>query len=192
MDILTLLGIAVALALDTVAVALAAGINLPSVTFRHTFRLSWHFGLFQAMMPVIGWTGGLTVRPIIEQYDHWAAFVLLLLVGGNMIREAGAPRDDAALRIDPSRGMTLVMLSVATSIDALAVGLSFAVLNIPIALPALVIGIVSATGTAAGLYVGKRVAAAAQIGRYADIIGGCVLICIGIKILAAHGAIPLP
>ena len=74
--------------MDAFAVSVAAVVSLQKVGFRRTFRLSWHFGFFQFMMPVIGWSGGLTVRPFIEQYDHWVAFTLLLLIGGNMLREA--------------------------------------------------------------------------------------------------------
>ena len=87
LQIFNLLAIAVALAMDAFAVAIATGVNLKIVSIRQTFRLSWHFGFFQAMMPVIGWSAGLTVRAYIEQSDHWVAFGLLVFVGGNMIRE---------------------------------------------------------------------------------------------------------
>jgi len=189
MDLVTLLGIAVALAMDTVAVAVAAGISLPTVTLRHAFRLAWHFGLFQFLMPIIGWTAGLTVRPLIEQYDHWVAFGLLSCVGGKMIGEALSPHEHDRPSRDPSRGLSLVMLSVATSIDALGVGLSFAVLNISIWFPAVVIGLVTAGCTGAGLLIGTKVSSAPRISRYADISGGFVLIAIGVKILIAHGAL---
>jgi len=88
MSLLTLIGIAVALAMDAFAVAIAVGISLKSIHYRQVFRLAWHFGLFQAMMPVIGWAAGTTVRSHIQDYDHWIAFALLTLVGGNMLREA--------------------------------------------------------------------------------------------------------
>ncbi len=187
MDWITLLGTAFALAMDASAVAIAAGVTLGRVSLRHTFRLAWHFGFFQYAMPVIGWSGGLAVRPLIERYDHWAAFGLLVFVGGNMLREAVQHRDAKPEKRDPTKGMTLVMLSIATSIDALAVGLSFSVLNISIWFPALIIGIVAAACTAAGLHLGKTVGASSRIGSYADALGGIVLIAIGLKILFEHG-----
>lgn len=192
MDILTLFGIAFALAMDTVAVALAAGIGMPSVSVRTALRLSWHFGFFQSAMPIIGWAAGQTVRPLIERYDHWAAFAMLFLVGGNMIREAAKNHTNDHIRIDPTRGLSLVVLSFATSIDALAVGLSFAMLGMSVLFPALVIGLVTACCTAAGLYIGRNVAAASRLERYADVLGGVVLIAIGLKILIAHGVFATP
>src|SRR5512145_3318729 len=143
MDWLTLLGIALALAMDAFAVALGAGLTLERLTGRHLFRLGFHFGLFQAMMPVVGWLAGLTVQHWIAAYDHWVAFGLLAFVGGKMLYEALRSEDEEKEAGDPTRGLTLVILSVATSIDALAVGLSLAMLGVNIWLPALVIGLVA-------------------------------------------------
>ena len=192
MDLLTLFGISFALAMDTVAVALAAGISMPSVSVRTTLRLSWHFGFFQFGMLIVGWAAGLTVRPLIERYDHWAAFTLLFLVGGNMIREAAQNHEKDRPRLDPTRGISLVVLSLATSIDALAVGLSFAMLSIPVLFPALIVGLVTACCTAGGLSIGRKVAAASRLGRCADVLGGIVLIAIGVKILLSHGVFTTP
>lgn len=191
MDILTLIGTAFALAMDAFAVAVAAGVSSKQISFRQTFRLAWHFGFFQFMMPVIGWIAGLSIRSIIEQYDHWVAFLLLLFVGGNMIREAFQHKTIEVQRNDSTKGMTLVMLSVATSIDALAVGLSFSMLKITIWFPATVIGIIAALCTGLGVQIGKRVGASSHIGSYADSLGGLVLIAIGLKILQQHGAFTL-
>jgi putative Mn2+ efflux pump MntP len=187
MDITTLIGTAFALAMDAFAVAVAAGVSSRQITFRQTFRLSWHFGFFQFMMPVIGWIAGLNIRSIIEQYDHWVAFLLLLFVGGNMIREAFQHKTMEIQKNDSTKGMTLVILSVATSIDALAVGLSFAMLKITIWFPAVVIGIIAALSTGLGVQIGKKVGASSHIGSYADAVGGIVLIGIGMKILHQHG-----
>jgi putative Mn2+ efflux pump MntP len=188
MDIATLMGTALALAMDAFAVAVASGVSLQIVSPRQTFRLAWHFGFFQALMPIIGWSGGLTVRPLIEHYDHWVAFVLLALVGGHMILEAmDKKKEEERPRNDPTRGLRLVMLSVATSIDALAVGLSLALLKISIWLPALVIGAVATIGTAAGLHLGKKAGASSRLGSYAEVTGGLVLIAIGLKVLYEHG-----
>lgn len=180
-----LITIAIALAMDAFAVAIATGVALKKVTSRQTFRLAWHFGLFQALMPVLGWYMGSTVRSSIEAYDHWIAFVLLGYIGAKMIREAF--EEDENSQEDPTRGMTLVVLSIATSIDALAVGLSLSMLGLSIWWPAFVIGIVALLFTAAGLHFGKTFSKATSVSKYAELLGGIVLIGIGIKILWEHG-----
>lgn len=179
--------IALALAVDAFAVALAAGVSLCSVSRRQTFRLAWHFGFFQSAMNIIGWAGGLTVRTLIERFDHWVAFGLLALVGSHMIYEALFDHSAERNGKDPTRGRTLVILAVATSIDSLAVGLSFSVLNIAIWLPALIIGVVATLLTAVGLHLGCVLGASSKLGRRAEVAGGLVLIAIGVKILAEHG-----
>lgn len=183
MDFLTLFGIAVALAMDAFAVALAAGVVIRPLTARHFFRLGFHFGLFQALMPVLGWLAGISIQRWISAYSHWVAFALLALVGGHMIREAlnDAPEKAAA---DPSRGMTLVVLSIATSIDALAVGLSLAVIGVDIVFPAVVIGLVAGILTVVGLFLGRRIGVV--WGTRVEILGGVVLLIIGLKIVFEH------
>ena len=179
--------IALALAVDAFAVALAAGVSLPKVGPRHTFRLAWHFGLFQGGMNIIGWAGGLTFRSQIESFDHWLAFTLLFLVGARMIHEALSADDENPKKpSDPTRGFSLVMLSIATSIDALAVGLSFAVLQVSIWMPALVIGVIASIMTAVGLHLGKIMRHATNLGKTTEVLGGAVLITIGLKILFDH------
>ncbi|MBU0484570.1 MAG: manganese efflux pump MntP family protein [Proteobacteria bacterium] len=186
MELTTVLLIALALAVDAFAVALAAGVSLPVINFRHTFRLAWHFGLFQGGMNIIGWAAGLTVRSYIENFDHWLAFGLLAFVGIRMIVEA-LQADDPVAKKDPTRGQTLVMLSVATSIDALAVGLSFSLLKISIWQPALIIGVVAAVLTALGLHLGRMLGAASKLGPLTEVIGGLVLVGLGLNILYEHG-----
>lgn len=188
MSLINILGIAVALAMDAFAVALAVGISLKIVGYRQVFRLSWHFGLFQAMMPVIGWAVGASVRLYIQDYDHWVAFALLFLVGGNMLREAlGGEEEESGTGKDATRGLTLVVLSVATSIDALAVGFSMSLLHISIVTPALIIGLVAAGFTIAGLFLGKRMAGCKRLSSSAEVLGGLVLWTIGLNILHGHG-----
>lgn len=178
--------IAFALAVDAFAVALTTGVALGRVTARQTFRLAFHFGLFQSMMNIAGWAAGLSVRSLIENFDHWAAFALLGLVGCNMII-AGGKNPDEKPKKDPTRGGTMVLLSVATSIDALAVGLSFSLLKSPIWFPALLIGIVAALLTTLGMHIGRLVGAASRLGARAEILGGLLLLGIGFKILHEHG-----
>lgn len=187
-DFISISGIAVALAMDAFAVAIATGVSLKQVSFRQTFRLSWHFGFFQALMPVIGWSAGVSLRASIEAYAHWLAFGLLAFVGGKMIMEAFGGKKDEESRSDPTKGYTLVVLSVATSIDALAVGFSISMLNVAIWTPAVIIGIVAATFTIFGLYLGKKVSTGMLVSRYAEVVGGIILIGIGVNILREHGA----
>lgn len=184
-----LITIAIALAMDAFAVSIASGVALKSVSPRQTFRLAWHFGLFQALMPILGWYLGGTVRSYIETYDHWIAFGLLGYIGYKMIKEAFEEEDQT--KGDPTKGMTLVVLSVATSIDALAVGLSLSMLNMSVWWPSLVIGVVALLFTVVGLHFGKTAAKAHRIGKYAELLGGAILIGIGLKILWEHGAIPI-
>lgn len=188
MSLLTILGIAVALAMDAFAVAIAVGISLKRISIRQTFRLSWHFGLFQALMPLIGWWLGSTIRAVVENYDHWIAFGLLAGVGSNMLREAlQFDHESEEPRKDSTKGMTMVMLSIATSIDALAVGFSMSMLNISIVTPAIVIGIVAAAFTITGMHLGKTVASFKRLSVYAELLGGLVLWGIGLNILHEHG-----
>lgn len=187
MTLWNIIAIAVALAMDAFAVALAAGIHLGRIDFRQNFRLAWHFGLFQALMPIMGWAAGLTIRAQIENYDHWVAFGLLLFVAQGMLREAFKQGTAERAPKDPTRGATMVMLSVATSLDALAVGLSLSMINVSIWRPALMIGIVAAAFTTLGLHLGKRISKATLIRRYADGTGALVLIAIALNILREHG-----
>jgi len=187
MDLLTIILIALALAVDAFAVALAAGVSLCQVDGRQTFRLAFHFGLFQAMMNIIGWGAGLTVRTLLSNIDHWLAFGLLALVATKMIKDSLTGREEEAEKLDPTKGYTLVMLSVATSIDSLAVGLSFSVLNVSIWMPAVIIGLVATLLTVIGLKLGCLLGSASRIGARAEIAGGLVLLGIGFNILHQHG-----
>ena len=183
------LALAVALAMDAFAVSIASGVSLRTVSARQTFRLAWHFGLFQAMMPVIGWSAGFTVRSRIEAYDHWVAFALLTFVAQGMLRSAFKGEPAEADAKDPTKGMTMVMLSVATSIDALAVGLSLSMINVSIWTPALIIGLVAGAFTTVGMHLGKAIGSMAQLSRWAEMTGGIVLLAIGVNILREHGAL---
>jgi len=181
---LTLIGVAVGLAMDAFAVSIGAGLTLKTVDARQTLRLAWHFGLFQALMPIIGWLAGLSVERWIAPVDHWIAFGLLAVIGGKMIHEALKDDDEETRRGDPTKGWSLVLLSLATSIDALAVGLSLALLDVSIWWPAVVIGLVAGAFTTVGMQLGKRFGA--LLGRRMESVGGIVLIAIGVKIVVEH------
>jgi len=179
-----LLGIAVGLAMDAFATAIAVSVNLGRVTGRQVFRLAWHFGFFQAMMPVIGWFAGVSVERWIKAWDHWLALALLGVVGGRMIISGLRGRDEGPARLDPTRGASLVVLSVATSIDALAVGLGFAALGVRIWVPSVVIGVTAGLLTLVGILIGSRLGG--RFGRRTEVVGGALLIAIGFRILVVH------
>lgn len=169
--------------MDAFAVATAVAAGLPVLTGRHIFRLSWHFGFFQSMMTVFGWFGGEGLSRVMFGINHWIAFGLLALLGIKMIREATHP-EDRAHDYDPTKGWSLVGLSVATSLDALAVGVSLSLIGMPILTPALVIGVAALLMT----FVGTRLGATAgtRLGQWAERVGGVVLIAIGVRILVEH------
>jgi len=177
--------IAVALAMDAFTVAMAVGLHLScigGIAPRQYFRLGFHFGLFQFLMPVLGWLAGTTVRVYIESFDHWLAMILLSYIGLKMIRESG--RSEKYACPDPTKGMSLIILSVATSIDALAMGLSLALLGVGIIYPSVVIGIVALIFTVAGLALGRLIGLRWR--HRITLAGGLILIAIGLKILFEH------
>ena len=180
---LIVLPLAISLGIDAFSVAMGAGTFSTDSERRRTFRLVFHFGLFQGGMALLGWLAGHTVEPIVADYDHWIAFLLLAYVGGRMLLLAW--RGDADdLRDDPSRGSMLVLMSVGTSIDALAVGLSLALAGSQILWPSLMIGIVAAIMTYVGLKIGCKMGVV--FGRPIQMIGGLVLISIGVRIFVSH------
>jgi manganese efflux pump family protein len=174
--------IALSMAMDAFAVSLGSGVKIGPGP-RPAFRIAFHFGLFQALMPVIGWSFGSTIEPLVKNYDHWVAFGLLAFVGLRMIR-SGLSKGKEEILKDPSRGWTMVMLSVAVSIDALAIGLSLAFLHVDIWTPAMIIGLVTGALSLVGLRVG--ILFGRRFGKQVEILGGLVLIGIGIRIVVSH------
>ncbi|MFZ1731127.1 MAG: manganese efflux pump MntP family protein [Bacteroidota bacterium] len=183
MDFLTLLFIAFALAIDAFAVSLSTGAYLVKANPRQTFRMAFHFGLFQFLMPILGWIAGSTFASLIESADHWIAFGLLGIIGGHMIWNAFRSEDET-VRTDMTRGWALMSLSVATSIDALAVGLSLSCINVQIIFPAILIGIIAGVMSLIGIRLGERVSH--SFGTHMEYIGGIILILIGMRILLEH------
>lgn len=187
MDWWTLLALAIGLGMDAFAVAIAVGARMPHLGFHPVFRLSFHFGLFQFLMPIIGWLIGNQIERFVHQWAHWIAFVLLLFIGGKMIWEAIRFTPEELAAADPTRKWSLIILSVATSIDALAVGFSVALLDGEIVMSAIVIGVVAAVMTLIGMGLGRT--AGLGLGRSAGILGGIILLGIGIKILIENGVL---
>ena len=183
MSFFSILIIAIGLGMDAFAVAIGAGIALKSRSQAPVFRLSSSFGFFQFIMPVIGWSAGLTISTFIQDYDHWLAFILLAGIGGKMIYDALRDAKEIS-HSDPTRGLSLLMLSIATSIDALAVGLSLAFLKVAILYPSVVIGAVAFAMTWIGMAFGERLGRV--FGKKVEIAGGLILLGIGVKILLEH------
>ncbi|MDM8005958.1 MAG: manganese efflux pump MntP family protein [Phycisphaerae bacterium] len=185
MEWLSIWGMAVGLAMDAFAVSIAVGLAVGRVTPRHVFRIAWHFGLFQFMMPVIGWWTGTRIAGYVASWDHWLACGLLCFIGGKMLFGA-FEKHGQGRQADPTRGWLLVTLSVATSIDALAVGLTTAFLNVTIWLPAVIIGVVACAFSAIGITFANKVLG--RFGRTAEVMGGLMLILIGIRVCFQHMA----
>ena len=187
MGILELFLIGVSLSMDAFAVAVCHGLSMPKLNLRHGAVIALFFGGFQALMPFLGWLLGSQFAQYIESVDHWVAFGLLALIGGNMVREALSPEDEeesacpAADRLDLKR---LFMMAVATSIDALAVGITFSFFSVPIGPAVSIIGVttfcISLGGVVIGNFFGTRYK------QRAELTGGIVLILLGTKILLEH------
>ena len=184
MGLLTLLLIAVGLCMDTFAISISCGMCMRQARWRSGLKVALIFGLSQAVMPVLGWLAGTGLKGLISVVDHWIAFGLLLLIGGKMIHESFVITERT---IDPRKTRVLLVLAVATSIDALAVGLSLALLDVAILLPAVVIGCVTFVVAFAGVFVGHKAGAAVE--KQAEVLGGLILIGIGVKILVEHTGI---
>jgi len=181
MDIASLFLLALALSVDCFAVAVGGSLSMRRLYWRQILRVATVFGLFQAGMLVVGWLSGYTIAGFIEGYDHWVAFGLLVLVGVRIIRESLESDRDGATQTDITRGKALVFLSIATSIDSLAVGLGLGFVDGQLLLAALLIGGVTFAITVIGFMVGNRLGLA--MGRWAGLVGGVVLIGIGFRIL---------
>ena len=182
MEMITITFVAFGLAMDAFAVSVTSGITIRHLKIDQALRIAFFFGSFQAIMPVIGWLAGLSLRDFISDIDHWIAFGLLSFIGCKMIYEA------LTMEIDQKEVKlslyVLLMLSIATSIDALAVGVSFAFLKISIITPVLVIGIVTFVLSYLGTFIGNRLGHFFE--RKIEILGGLILIGIGVKILIGH------
>lgn len=186
--------LAIGVSMDAFAVSIGKGLTAKRVSWREALLVALWFGGFQALLPVIGYFLGVSFADLVERIDHWIAFGLLLLIGGNMIREALQKEKEAVPAVgvadksakeDSSFSFrTMLLLAIATSIDALAVGISFAFLRTPLWPSIFVIGLTTAAFSAVGLLIGKKVGD--RFHKGAEILGGLILIAIGLKILLEH------
>jgi len=175
--------IALALAMDAFSVAWGIGFALRTISLQQVARLSSCFGSFQFMMLIIGRMAGATVERVLADFDHWIAFGLLAFIGGRMIYDSFRP-DKRHFINDPTKGLNLLTLSVATSIDALTVGFSLAFMNVEVMYPALIVGLTAAILTVVGALTGSH--SRRLLGERAEMIGGVVLLLIGLRILISH------
>ena len=182
MELITVLLLAVGLAMDAFAVSICKGLAVRKVTIRIMVIVGLWFGVFQGVMPVIGYVAGSAFYDLISEYDHWIAFILLFLIGANMIREALSDEDEG---VDDNLGFrTMLLLAIATSIDALAVGISLAMTGDGIVEPALIIGVVTMIISIFGVWIGSRFGD--RYGKKAELVGGVILILIGLRIVLEH------
>ncbi len=183
MSFLEIILIALSLAMDSFAVSITAGLILKEFSLKHFIRIAFYMGIFQGLMPVVGWLIGTSFRHYIISVDHWLAFFLLLGLGGKMIYDDLKSEDDNS-SFNPQKRLVVIGLALATSIDALVVGVNFAFLNIPILTPIYTIGIVSLFLSFLGLFIGVYLGT--KIKWKFTLIGGVILISLGINILYDH------
>ncbi len=180
MRLVTIIFIALALAMDAFAVSIASGITIKHLKIKHAFTIAIWFGLFQAIMPLLGWLGGIKLKTFMGGADYWIAFGLLVFIGCKMIYEA-FKMEEVEKKTNPLEVYVLFILSVATSIDALAAGISFAILDVAIITPIIIIGAITFVMSFAGVWIGDKFGHFFE--KKIEIAGGLILIGIGIKIL---------
>jgi len=183
MEIITIILLAIGLSFDSFAVSVCSGLNLPQIRFVQATKIAIFLALFQAVMPLIGWLIGTSMKSLIEPVDHWIAFGLLSLIGGKMIIESFISSEVREIK-NPLHLKVILTLSLATSIDALAVGFSFAAFLDKILIAVFIIGAVTFIASMLGILLGKKTGP--RFNQYAEMFGGLILIVLGLKILIEH------
>ena len=177
---ITLLGIG--LAMDAFAVSICKGLSMKKMNWKNAIIIAFYFGIFQALMPVIGYFLGTTFESLVTKFNHWIAFVLLLAIGGSMVKEAFSKEEEN--KNDKVDFKTMSILALATSIDALAVGITFAFFEVNVLLAVTIIGLITFIISIIGVKIGNRFGDKYQ--SKAELTGGIILILLGIKILLEH------
>jgi manganese efflux pump family protein len=180
---LTIILVALSLAMDCLAVSIAGGALVEKPRLKNALKIGIYFGLFQTIMPLIGWALGYGFRNLISSFDHWIAFGLLFIIGTRMIYES-FKKDSNKEKRDILNNHTLLILAIATSIDALVAGMSLAFIGIPLIYSVLIIGAFALVLSVTGYFMGHKIGT--LIGSKMEIIGGVILIGIGVKILVQH------
>ena len=185
MGFITLIFVAISLAMDAFTVSIAKGISLKEVKPKQAAKVALFFGGFQALMPFLGWLFGLSFEKYIKVFDHWIALILLGAIGGKMLYESFKEDDNEEKEDnDPLNSKSLIILAIATSIDALAVGVTMAFLDVNIVLAVILIGVITFIISFSGVIIGNKVGE--YLKNYAEIVGGIILILIGISIFLEH------
>lgn len=182
MDFVFIVLLGLALSFDSFAVSVSCGFYLPSITFFRALRIGISLAFFQALMPLVGWSLGESIKSLVQDYDHWVAFGLLTLLGVKM--GIAGLSDGQARSFNPLDPMTLLALSLGTSIDALIAGLSLAMADMAIFVAAIIIGGITLLAAMTGILLGKKTGT--RLGKRAELVGGIVLFLIGLKILLDH------
>jgi putative Mn2+ efflux pump MntP len=184
MGIIEIILLSISLAMDAFAVSICKGLSMKKIDWKKAIIIGLYFGIFQAVMPIIGYFLGTASQGFVSNIDHWIAFVLLVLIGGNMIREAFKEESESENANDNVDFKTMIVLAIATSIDALAVGITFAFLDVNVPLAVILIGIITFIISLIGVKIGNKFGSKYE--NKAEIAGGIILILIGIKILLEH------
>ena len=184
MEFLSIILIAVSLAADAFVISLTTGVAVKEYRLKFSIILGLYFGIFQMMMPIIGFFVAYSFYGYIADYDHWIVFVLLSFIGGKMIYESFQNDEISVANADILAFKNVIPLAVATSLDALAIGVSFAFMSVDVVFPAVVIGVVTFFASAAGVFIGNKIGCIFK--RGAEVAGGLILIALGIKILIEH------
>lgn len=182
MGIFEILLVGIGLAMDAFAVSICKGLSMKKMNWKNAVIIALYFGIFQALMPLIGYFLGMTFESIVTTFDHWVAFALLTLIGGGMIKESFDDEDDK--KNDKVDFKTMVVLAIATSIDALAIGITFAFFDVNIVLAVSIIGIITFIISILGVKIGNRFGDKYQ--NKAELMGGIILVLLGFKILLEH------
>lgn len=186
MSLMEIFLIGIGLSMDAFAVAICKGLAMQKVNYKHTVLIAGYFGVFQALMPLIGWFLGSQFARYVTRFAPWIAFILLAIIGGNMIRESLSQEEDEEAESDVIRHKELLLLAIATSIDALAVGVSFSMVTLSVSIGAAVaiIGCTTFAISFGGVFIGNIFGA--KYKNRAEFVGGAILILIGLKILLEH------
>jgi putative Mn2+ efflux pump MntP len=177
--------LALGLAMDATAVSAARGLATPRILPKHVWLVAVFFGGFQALMPLLGWLVGSRIGPLVQAWDHWIAFVLLGAIGAKMIWEAGGTeKESEGMTRDLFGTKVMLVLAVATSVDAFAAGVTLPMMHAPLVLSVATIGVTTAISSSLGLFAGRRFGAV--LGKRLDVAGGLVLIGLGLKIVVEH------
>ena len=187
MELFEIIVIGIGLAMDAFAVSICKGLSMKKINWRNAMIIALYFGLFQAGMPVLGYALGSAFSSFVQSVDHWIAFILLAIIGGNMIKDS--TDDEVEKRNDKVDAKTMIVLAIATSIDALAIGVTFAFFEVNLLLAILIIGVITFVLSILGVIIGNKFGDKFQ--NRAELAGGIILIIIGLKILLEHLGIHL-